>query len=372
MTRRFEVLDAFRGLCALSVVLFHFRAVGSVTELPFFRGSELFVEFFFALSGFVLAHSYGFRDNLRFKSYIASRFFRLYPLYFCMLMVFIGLEVVKYIAYKAVGFSFNTLPFTGHGSLSEILPNLLMVQSWTSLTDPLSFNYPSWSISIEFYLYVLLFLTLYLFGRYKVWSWLTIAVMVLGLMGNNSTLFQPYVFNGLSCFFGGAFTYVVFTKIKHISIPFIIGSVIEVLLLSVVAYLVSNEIADRYIYATLLFYIVVLFFAFESGVVSKLLNRSVFQVLGKWSYSIYLTHAAILFMVTSIALVGQKVLGKEIAPMINDARFIDLGSAFYNNVLVVAILSIVIFVSMTTYKYIELKGQALGKRLVNHKIVIKD
>ncbi|WP_305814342.1 hypothetical protein [Photobacterium leiognathi] len=43
MTRRFEALDAFRGLCALSVVLFHFRVVGSVTELRFFRGSELFL-----------------------------------------------------------------------------------------------------------------------------------------------------------------------------------------------------------------------------------------------------------------------------------------------------------------------------------------
>lgn len=367
MTRRFEALDAFRGLCALSVVLFHFRVVGSVTELPFFRGSELFVEFFFALSGFVLAHSYGFRENLKFKPYILSRFFRLYPLYFCMLMVFIGLEVVKYLAYKGAGFSFNALPFTGHGSPTQILPNLLMLQSWTSLTDPLSFNYPSWSISIEFYLYVLLFLTLFLFGRFKVWSWLSIAVVILILMGQKSDLLQPYVFNGLSCFFGGAFTYVVYTKIKHISIPFIVGSVIEIVLLSAVTYLVSNEIADRYIYATLLFYVVVLFFAFESGVISQLFNRGLFQALGKWSYSIYLTHAAILFMITSMALVGQKVIGKEIAPMINNARFIDLGSVFYNNLLVLLVLCIVIAVSMMTYRYIELKGQALGKRIINSK-----
>ncbi|KJG28684.1 hypothetical protein UA69_15690 [Photobacterium angustum] len=82
------------------------------------------------------------------------------------------------------------------------------------------------------------------------------------------------------------------------------------------------------------------FFAFESGAISKLLNRSVFQGLGKWSYSIFLTHAAILFMVTS---------------------------AFYNNVLVVSVLLFVILVSKTTYKYIELKGQALGKQVMGFK-----
>jgi hypothetical protein len=46
MTQRFNVLDSFRGLSALFVIVFHMYYVDSLTELIFFRGSSLFVEFF--------------------------------------------------------------------------------------------------------------------------------------------------------------------------------------------------------------------------------------------------------------------------------------------------------------------------------------
>ncbi len=55
---RFETLDSLRGICAIFVVFFHMNIVGAFTELSFFRNSSIFVEFFFVLSGFVLAHSY--------------------------------------------------------------------------------------------------------------------------------------------------------------------------------------------------------------------------------------------------------------------------------------------------------------------------
>lgn len=65
-------LTAFRGIAAITVVVYHFSG-GFLPELrpgdytAFFSRSYLWVDFFFLLSGFVLAHSYAdkFRDGLR-------------------------------------------------------------------------------------------------------------------------------------------------------------------------------------------------------------------------------------------------------------------------------------------------------------------
>lgn len=59
--RNFAVLDALRGLCAVLVAVFHFHITGYIVSLPIVRNEWLSVDFFFALRGFVIAHSYGDR-----------------------------------------------------------------------------------------------------------------------------------------------------------------------------------------------------------------------------------------------------------------------------------------------------------------------
>lgn len=362
MKQRFEALDAFRGLCALSVVVFHMHLIGSITELDFFRGSAIFVEFFFVLSGFVLAHGYGFKENLNFSTFMKSRFFRLYPLHFVMLMVFIALEFGKVFAYKYSGIMFNREPFTGATAISELVPNLLLIQSWTPFTEPLSFNFPAWSISIEFYMYALLFLSIVLFKSYKIASWFLISLIAFILIYLESSVLVPTVLAGLSCFFGGSFTYIVYKKMSHVKPSYVLGSFVEAILLICIILIVQSKIDYRSIIAPVLFMLTVLFFAFESGLFSKLFKVKVLQYAGKLSYSIYMTHAAILFCLTSIAMILQKITGMEISPMVGTQRFLDFGSSSINNLVIVVILSIVIGLSTLTYKYIEVKGQKLNKK----------
>jgi peptidoglycan/LPS O-acetylase OafA/YrhL len=78
---RFHNLDALRGVCALSVVLFHcngFFARGSI-----FCHGYLAVDAFFILSGFVIAHTYEGRlaGGLRTSDFIRMRVKRLAPVY---------------------------------------------------------------------------------------------------------------------------------------------------------------------------------------------------------------------------------------------------------------------------------------------------
>lgn len=55
---RFDALDGWRGIAALMVSLFHFNAYHHFVASPFIRNAHLYVDFFFVLSGFVIAHAY--------------------------------------------------------------------------------------------------------------------------------------------------------------------------------------------------------------------------------------------------------------------------------------------------------------------------
>ena len=359
MNKRFEALDAFRGICAISVVVFHMHLFGSITELGFFRGSSIFVEFFFVLSGFVLAHGYGFKINLNFTTFMKARFFRLYPLHFFMFLVFIALEVGKFLAYKYGGFVFNNEPFTNTSAFSEMIPNLLLLQSWLPFAEHTSFNYPAWSISLEFYMYAFLFLSIVLFKSNKVIFWFVISSTALFLMYLGSDILVAL--HGISCFFGGAFTYAMYKKLSHLKPSYILGSIVEAILLICIVMLIQSKVEYLTIIAPVLFFLTVLFFAFESGVFSKLLKVKPIQYMGKLSYSIYMTHAAILFCLTSVVMVIQKSMGFEMAPMVGEIRYINFGSPIINNLVVISIVAIVIYISNFTYKYIELYGQSLKR-----------
>ena len=366
---RFIVLDSFRGICAVCVVMYHLHWVGSLAEIDFFRGSGIFVEFFFVLSGFVLAHGYGFRESLNFKEFVRSRFFRLYPLHLFMLLVFVALEFGKWMVMEWFGFSFNNQPFSNDYSLDEFVPNLLLVHACTPLTNPLSFNTPSWSISIEFYTYLLLFLTIVWARKFKPLIWAIIPSAIFMLDYYEMNLLVAPVMRGLSCFFGGAFCYVIFKNNHHrvSQLGTSLSSFIEVGLVVAVVAFVQSDIPYRSLVAPPLFCATVLWFALEKGVLSVWLKGRVFQLLGKLSYSIYMTHAAIIYLMTSLMLVLQKLTGLEVAPMVDGVRFFTTGYATVNSIIVLMILAMVVFCSYWTYHLVELKGLQVSKSFAGYK-----
>ncbi|MCK5888642.1 MAG: acyltransferase [Methylococcales bacterium] len=367
-TIRFEVLDSFRGVFALCVVVVHMNYMGSISEMAFFKGSYFFVEFFFVLSGFVLAHSYAFKKSLNFNSFFVSRVFRLMPLHLTMLSVFILIECGKMLA-ESRGMSFNSTPFSGSTALSELLPNILLLQSWTSLTDSMSFNFPSWSISIEFYMYFLFFFILLFKQSIRYLIWIIIAFSMLWLVMIENRFFTENMIRGLSCFFSGALTYLVFRHVRHKFIrSALLFSIIEAMLVASIIYIIPSDIDNKSFMITILFCLSVFTFSFEQGLVSTLLKCKCFIFLGKISYSIYMTHAAILFGLTASLMVLQKLTGMELAPMIDGERFLTFGDAWVNNLFLVVTLGFIIFISNITYRLIEQKGQHVGKKILNYSM----
>jgi len=144
---------------------------------------------------------------------------------------------------------------------------------------------------------------------------------------------------------------------------------LEISSLVAVVVVITSGLENKSLLASFLFCVVVVIFAFDGGAVSKLFKKNLFSFAGKISYSIYLTHASVLLCFVSVFMVAQKIFGLNLTPMVNGQRYIDTGNYLVNNFIVFLALLLVVCVSSFTYKYIEVKGQEAGKRLLNRMSV---
>ncbi|TQF26996.1 acyltransferase [Bradyrhizobium sp. UNPF46] len=141
--RRFVVLDFYRFVAALGVFIFHLKLIDTGIS-PAWNGSYgLFVDMFFILSGFVISYSYpsDARGVAAYSRFMIRRIARIYPLHLLSLLIFVVL----------IGAG---LERTARSTSLDFVYNLLLLQAW-GVTDHLSFNSPSWSISAEFFCYLI-------------------------------------------------------------------------------------------------------------------------------------------------------------------------------------------------------------------------
>lgn len=80
--QHFEILDGLRGIAAIAVVIFHFMEfVVPDYSKSFIAHAYLAVDFFFCLSGFVIAYAYDSKlNNLGIAAFFKLRLIRLHPL----------------------------------------------------------------------------------------------------------------------------------------------------------------------------------------------------------------------------------------------------------------------------------------------------
>jgi peptidoglycan/LPS O-acetylase OafA/YrhL len=141
---RFLLLDGLRGVAAFAVILDHVPG-GWLGEL--IPGRYLAVDFFFVLSGFVLAHAYGrgLAAGGSAFDFMKARAIRLYPMYLLALAVALSLAVLgaargwigpgwaDILTVAAFGLFFLPAPVTGTFGNGELYPA----------------NAPAWSLFFE-------------------------------------------------------------------------------------------------------------------------------------------------------------------------------------------------------------------------------
>lgn len=156
-----RILTPLRGIAALWVVVYHFGGQYLPALQPEQAGQlvgkgYLAVDLFFMLSGFVLTHVYHAEfarfDPGRYRDFLAARIARLYPLHVLVLFAFVTTAIAGRLFEFVQTGHFERLPLEGAHSMLALLANLVMLQGLDA--GELSWNYPSWSISVEFLAYL--------------------------------------------------------------------------------------------------------------------------------------------------------------------------------------------------------------------------
>lgn len=291
---KFHVLDALRGIAALCVAYLHF-GVDKV-------GGYLAVDFFFVLSGFILAYSYH-NDSTPARStaeFVINRIARLYPLH---LVTFMLCALMIYIDKGA-------LPDYGPDRLFSVFQQLTLTHNVGFNPSGGTWNYPAWSISVEFWVGIIFIVFIRPHTSSLKLLLLSLASLILlsGYFDNMDISFQNMfnLINGgivrcLASFLMGILAFRSWRILRAREFNRAIGSALELLALGLTYLLIfkrQGHHSEVDFYAPVVFYLGVIVFAMEKGVVSKLLYN--LRYLGQISYSIYLLHIPVLMLVWHI------------------------------------------------------------------------
>ena len=296
-------LTSLRFFFAFAVFLSHLTFV--TTDLKWYNElkNKVFFEgyvgvgFFFILSGFVLALNYQKKiiDNpqFSFKNFYIARIARIYPLHILTFAIMIPFVILSNL------FGWD-----------KAILNLFLLQSF--VPDKLyyfSINNVSWSISTEFFFYIMF--PLYIIWLHK-FKWLKYALYIIAIplliyiepkVASDRAL-EKWVFyiNPITRsldFILGIILCDIYQKIKTLKISYSKGSLIELIVLALffVFFWYHEDIPRGFRYG--MYYwlpvcLIVLAFAMQKGVISKLLQNKILVYLGEISFGFYMIHMIII------------------------------------------------------------------------------
>ena len=277
-------LESLRGVAALCVVLYHLPAIS------FYHFSKgLFgVYFFFCLSGFVIALNYFDRiKNLKsFLNFEKKRFLRLYPLHILVLFLVLIIQISKLYLVDFLPIKYEEKAFQPQEWFTSLdfIQHIFLIQSVTNLGYPFSWNGAAWTISVEFYVYIV-FASLIILIRNNQVVFSTIIIIYLFFFEIIFNFLKPFInyffLDGLRYFLTGSLTFIIYRLIKFRFSDFFV-------ILSLFFIIFFNEFLPNYIFYSLI--ILIISIQKDNNYIHRLLNKNYFVYFGTISYSFYMIH----------------------------------------------------------------------------------
>lgn len=345
-------LESLRGIAAILVVFFHIEWGGNKELLSFVHNSWLFVDFFFVLSGFVIAYAYleKIQNGMKLPHYFLLRVARVYPLHFVVMLFWLPYIGAKFYLYSN---GFGGVDPSITENTQSFFVTLLLVNS-VGLLDYSGWNVASWSVSAEIFAYLFFFVSVFLLKRFNLkWFALLSCISVYCLLhsfeGSNIALINKWAFlRGIAGFCFGWYIYYLYSHARFLPAHLKYHELLSVVLIVLSVSLVSFSTYFSYVAIFVFGYSVLIFAQKESSLFGKLLETAGAKALGRWSYSIYMTHMLILSGVSD-------VLEHIVKLNLHDMSWVACV------VLDVAVFAIIIFVSSLTYRWIEVPARNYSK-----------
>jgi len=289
-TGRIDSLDGLRGVLALEVVYYHLMGGIPLAQdfaerhTSLLMQSWLSVDIFFVMSGFVLTYVYRqrFAQKVTLTSYVEfmnARFARLMPVNLFVLSLMFATIL------PAVVTSERFLSLDGRYAWSAAIASVFMMQGpWI---DHRTWNYPTWSLSVEWHLYVVFPWLLWVVNRKAT----AVAAIAFGILAALTFYWSVgpetngllTLLRGLGLFVVGIGIYAIWTdkRMDSLVIP-CVG------LLIIVPLLMSHDP-----YLALIGVPLLILGTLRNRVLSSLLSTRPLRFLGIVSYSLYMVHALV-------------------------------------------------------------------------------
>lgn len=315
------------------------------------RGAAVIV--FFVLSGFLIGGGLLVNDQVNYRRYFISRFFRIYPVLIPSLILTIALDYFgkTYLSYQTYSISWPSGVFGGeaptmHHEFANLLSTLLAIPH---IIPPYGSNGPLWSLAYELFFYLIApLLSLRIRSRQRPIIVASVVAVILFLfIGADSSVFW------LSWFFG-ALSRAHLDRVDVRAQVFFYGLTLAAISFIVYCKLTGSAIPSIFLY--FIFSMVVALLFTNSRTLSMTIHPQMSVLLSSFSFSFYVVHMPILFFLGALGIAAEVFV------------FGGVAFSFLAFVYVIFCLLIVVGVAYIFSKFFEEGLSNAMRRLFSEKI----
>lgn len=378
-----RAVNGWRGPGAIAIALAHFWITTDFFLVGTLEPIALLVDLFFVLSGLLIAKVYmeKLRQPSAFPEYIVRRLGRIWPVQAVTLAILVAYELAKLIAEATFGLHFSVPAFAADGGnfAEAIWTNLLLVHS-LGVHARETWNFPSWSLSVEFFTYAI-FALFCLLGPWRrralavVTVTASITILVVVAPHHMRSTYDFGLFRCLAGFFAGTLCFEIVQRTTPRRWP--LPTLTEVLALTAIVLWLKMGVDTYWAFAAPIFLsLFIAAFLPERGLLSRVLVLKPFQVLADLSFSIYMVHGLVLIFFLAVLHTADRIAGHPLFVLRLNSMGGSPGSSAFIDVihldgfvpkllLVAAYMGGVLLAAYAVHRFVEVPGRVFFGRVAN-------